>query len=262
MICYEFWGFWDQNRSLESAIIVKMQNLHSAQWWQALPSWWANRYYARRVEEHQRDDGPNVMELRASSLLVINVMTGVWDIGMTCISDGRHALRVPYHALGWLVWGRFLNFSSRFCFRCLFRVILMLLMSFFEKLHDVIIMMSYDKNIELCWDVWSIENNVWPYIDDVHVEFRFREGPITSIGVGGWDGYYICLFHSCIMYMGDRWRTLIQSWVSGSETEPLMSLMVTDLGVVTSLRFWGGTCDKYDGSEMKLGSDRNQWCED
>lgn len=47
-------------------------------------------------------------------------------------------------------------------------------------------MQSYDENVELCCDVWFREEPLlWPCIGNIHVELRFREERITSIGVGG-----------------------------------------------------------------------------
>lgn len=40
--------------------------------------------------------------------------------------------------------------------------------------------------------------------------------------------------------------------------EPVIGLMVMDFDPMTHLRFKVGTWDEYDGSEMELGSKRNQ----
>lgn len=130
VICYEFWVFWDRNRSFENAQMVKKQRiyvLHSG--------------HGRHLCDEPIDIVlPRLKHVSmvarwmpwtsgTGSLPECSVMIILLEIRMTCRPDDHHSFRADCHALIWLVLGHWLDFSCRFYFWCLFDDILMSLMS-------------------------------------------------------------------------------------------------------------------------------------
>lgn len=113
----------------------------------------------------------------------------------------------------------------------LFDVVFMLLMSIVEKLYDLIIMLSYvnmcgsERNhcCGLIFGMFMLGCLVhrWTVVVAWYlICFRFREEPETSMGVGGWYEYYICIvcriYASCISEIGVwtlvQWRVSSLGW--------------------------------------------------
>lgn len=110
-----------------------------------------------------------------SSLPIAKEVEGLWERVVTGRGDSRHALGADCHALVWLTFGRYLDFSSIFYFRCLFDDVLMLLVSigdFFYRNYIIWLLCSLVIKMLSCVEMLiQIGTNVSSYIDDIHAEF-------------------------------------------------------------------------------------------